>query len=146
MKMVAQNRKARFDLEILDTVEAGIVLTGQEAKSCRQGHAALAGSYVSFLRGKVMLKKMKISPYAYAGQLKDYDPERDRVLLLAKTQIAKMQTAAGERGITVVPLEVHAGKFIKVLLGIGKGRKKLDKRQRIKERETSRRIREGREE
>ncbi len=142
MKIVAQNRRARFDFEIVDTVEAGIVLTGQEVKSCRIGHVALAGSYVSFLAKVPVIKGMKISPYAYASGLEGYDPGHDRPLLMSKTQIAKMTTLATEKGMTVVPLEVHAGRFIKVLIGLGKGRKRFDKRQRIKERDVGRRVRE----
>lgn len=144
MKTVAQNRRARFDFEILDTVEAGILLTGAEAKSCRAGHVNLAGAYVSFLGGKPVLRKVKISPYAYALQ-PGYDPERDRPLLLKKSEAAKLAARSDEKGLAMVPLEVRAGKFIKVLLGVGRGRKKIDKRARIKEREVSRKLREGRE-
>ncbi|MDD4319070.1 MAG: SsrA-binding protein SmpB [Candidatus Peribacteraceae bacterium] len=145
MKVVAQNRRARFDYEILETVEAGVVLSGQEAKSCRAGHVNLAGSYVSFTAGKPVLKKAKIAPYAFAGPLPDYDPEQDRPLLLKKNESGKLQSSAAEKGVSVVPLEVRAGKFIKVLLGVGRGCKTIDKRQRIKEREVGRKIREGRE-
>ncbi len=142
MKIVAKNRRARFDYEILDTVEAGIVLTGPEVKSCRAGQINLAGAYVSFLSGVPMVKGMKISPYAYASNGASYSSGHDRLLLLKKNEIVKIENAAHEKGMTIVPLEVHAGKFIKVLLGLGKGRKRLDKRQRIKEREISRRVRE----
>ncbi len=144
MKVVAENRRAKFDYEILDTVEAGIVLTGQEVKSCRAGQVNLAGSYVSF-HGKPVIKHLKISPYKYASGLGDYDPERERPLLLKATEIKKLQTYADERGVSVVPLKVLAGKFIKVVLGVGKGRKRLDKRARIREREGSRRRRRGQE-
>jgi SsrA-binding protein len=145
MKMVAQNRRARFDLEILDTVEAGIILTGQEVKSCRLGHVNLSGSYVSFFGGKPVLKQVKISPYPFALPLPEYQPDRDRELLLSKHEGEKLAAAATEKGMAIVPLEVRAGKYIKVLLGLGRGRKRADKRQRIKEREIGRKIREGRE-
>ncbi len=144
-KVVAQNRRARFDYEILDTVEAGIVLSGQEVKSCRLGQVSLLGSYVSFVSGLPVLKAMKISKYAYASGLEGYDPGHDRLLLLKKHQIVKLQSASNEKGMSVVPLEVHAGKFIKVLIGIGRGRKRMDKRQHIKEREVGRKLRIGRE-
>jgi SsrA-binding protein len=146
VKTVAQNRRAKFDYEIIDTVEAGVILTGQEAKSARMGQVNLLGSYVSFLGGKPMIKHMKISPYKYAGVLPDYDPGHDRELLLSKHQLQKLEAQQMERGIAIIPLEVHAGKFIKVLLGVGKGRKRLDKRERIKEREVGRRMRQGKEE
>lgn len=145
MKVVANNRRARFDYEILETKEAGIVLSGQEVKSCRLGQVNLAGAYVSFFGGVPRLKHMKISLYQCAGHMPDYDPEHERVLLLRKSEVMKLEAASDEKGMTVVPLEVRAGKFIKVLLGIGRGRKRLDKRQRIKEREVGRRLREGKE-
>lgn len=145
MKVVAQNRRARFDYEITETLEAGIVLSGQEVKSCRGGHVHLAGAYISFLKGKPILKKVKITPYTHAGPLPSYDPERDRELLLRKREGEKLETITAEKGVTIVPLEVRAGKFIKVLLGVARGRKTIDKRQRIKEREIGRSLREGRE-
>ncbi len=141
MKIVAKNRRARFDYEILETVEAGIVLLGPEVKSCRLSQVSLTGSYVSFASGIPILKGMKISKYAYASGVSE-DPGHDRSLLLSKVQIAKIQAASLEKGMTVIPLEVHAGKFVKVLIGIGRGRKRIDKRQHIKEREVSRRVRE----
>lgn len=142
--MVANNRRARFDFDIDETVEAGMILEGQEVKSCRAGHVNLAGAYVSFLGGKPILKRAKISPYAFASPV-DYDPERDRPLLLSKQELKRLETAAEEKGMSIVPLEIRAGRFIKVLLGIGRGRKKIDKRQKIKEREMGRKVREGRE-
>jgi len=144
MKVVARNRRARYDYDILETVEAGVVLTGQEVKSCRLGHINLVGSYVSFLRGKPVLKNAGISPYPFASGLEGYDPGRDRPLLLSKTDIRKLQAAADEKGVTVLPLEVRAGRHVKVLLGLGRGRKKHDKREQIRERDVRRRLREGR--
>ncbi|MDB4978887.1 MAG: SsrA-binding protein [Candidatus Peribacteria bacterium] len=145
MKTVAQNRRARFDYEITDTVEAGIMLTGAEVKSCRAGHANLAGAYVSFLGGKPVLKHLSISPYAHARPDGEYDPGHDRVLLLKQPEINRLQAAIAEKGVALIPLEVKAGKYIKVILGLGKGRKTIDKRQHIKERDISRRVREGKE-
>src|SRR3989339_1308702 len=133
VKRVADNRRARYDYEILDTVEAGVVLTGPEAKSCRLGHVHLAGAYVSFLSGKPVLKNASIAPYAYASGVENYDPGHDRPLLLKTSEIRKLTSGAEEKGMTVVPLEVRAGKFIKVLLGLGRGKKKFDKRRKIKE-------------
>lgn len=141
MKIVAQNRRARFDYEISETLEAGIVLTGQEVKSARLGHINLAGSYVSFLQGHPVLKQAKISPYAFASGLENYEPGRDRPLLLKKSELARLEASQAEKGASIVPLEVKAGKFIKVVLGLAKGRKRVDKRQRIKEREMGKRMR-----
>ena len=145
MKVVAQNRRARFDFEITDTVEAGIILSGQEVKSCRMGHVNLLGSYVSFFGGVAVLKHAKISPYAFATVGGEYDPGHDRQLLLKKPEAARLASVIAEKGVTLVPLEVRAGKFIKVLIGVGRGRKRADKRARIKEREMGRNLREGRE-
>lgn len=145
MKLVAQNRRARFDYEILETFEAGMILTGPEVKSCRKGHMSLAGSYVSFFGGKPVLKGAGISKYAFTGPLVPHDEHRDRELLLRKTELGKIKRSTEEKGMTLVPLEVRAGKYIKLLVAVARGRKKMDKRQAIKERETGRRLREGRE-
>lgn len=144
MKTVASNRRARFDYEITDTVLAGIVLTGQEAKSCRAGHVDLGGSYVSFHGGKPVIKHLKIAPYAYAAsQLAAYDPGRERALLLSKTEARKLEEASEQKGVTIIPLEVRAGTFVKVLIGLGRGRKTVDKRRTIKERDVQKRLRRG---
>lgn len=143
MKVVTQNRRARYDYDIVDTVEAGILLTGQEVKSCRQGNVNLAGAYVSMLDGKPVLKNAKISPYAFASGLENYNPGQDRPLLLKKGEIKKIQSALDEKGVTAMPLEVRAGRHIKVLIGLGRGRKRIDKRQRIKERDLSKKLRRG---
>ena len=145
MKVVAQNRRARYDYEILETAEAGIMLTGPEVKSCRKGHINLAGAYVSFLHNTPVLKGASISKYAFTGPDVAHDEHRDRQLLLKKNEMAKLQRAVEEKGMALIPLEVKAGKYIKVTLGLGRGRKKLDKRQAIKTREIGRRLKEGRE-
>jgi SsrA-binding protein len=141
MKTVAANRKARFEYEILDTLEAGMVLTGGEAKSCRMGHIDMSGAYVSVLRGIVTLKQCKIMPYKFASGA-DHIIGRDRTLLLNKKQIDNIHAAIAQKGIAVIPLEIKAGKYVKVLLGIGRGRKRHDKRAAIKDRETKRQARE----
>src|SRR3989344_5043892 len=137
MKTVATNRRARFDYEILEKIEAGIVLTGAEVKSCRAGHIDLRGAYVSFRGNQPVLKQTTIAPYQYSSDNADYQPIHDRVLLLSKSQAAKLQEQSEQRGIAIVPIEVTAGKFIKVMLAIARGRKTIDKRSVIKEREMS---------
>ena len=143
MKVVAQNRRAKYDYEILDKVEVGIILTGQEVKSCRRGNMNLAGSYVSLLGDKPVLKNASIAPYQYASGLENYNPGRDRPLLMKKAEMKKLTAQLSEKGVSVIPLEVRAGRYIKVLLGLGKGKKKLDKRQSIKEREIKRKMKKG---
>ncbi len=145
MKVVAQNRRARFDYDILETVETGMILTGPEVKSCRKGHINLAGAYVSFLNGKPILKGAGVSKYTFTGPDVLHDEHRDRQLLLKKSELGKLQRATEEKGMTLIPLEVRAGKYIKLLIGVCRGRKKMDKRQAIKTREIGRRLREGRE-
>lgn len=145
MKIVAKNRRARFDYEILETIVAGIVLSGQEAKSCREGHIDLSGSYVSFHGGKPQLKQAKIRPYPFASGLTDYNPGRDRQLLLGKKEAETLRTMLEQKGISIIPLEVQAGRYIKVVLALARGRKTIDKRKVMKERDIEKRLRQGRE-
>jgi len=146
IKVVAKNRRARYDYEIVDTVEAGIILTGQEVKSCRLGNINLSGAYVTFFEGESpVLKNTTIAKYVYASNVTDYDPNRDRQLLLHKAEFAKLRGALTEKGVSLIPLEVKAGRHIKIVLGLGKGRKRLDKRHRIKEREQERSLKKGEE-
>ncbi|MDO8468638.1 MAG: SsrA-binding protein SmpB [Candidatus Peribacter sp.] len=139
MKVIAENRRARFDFEILETVEAGIMLTGPEVKSCREGHVNLAGAYVSFHNGEAVLKNASISPYSFAARM-PHEERRDRKMLLKAAELKKLTTRAEEKGFTVVPLSLRVGRFVKVELGIGRGRKKTDKRQHIREREVARKL------
>ena len=145
MKIAAKNKRARFDYEILEEIEAGIMLTGQEVKSVRMGNADLKGAYVSFATGRPFLKSATIQPYKYASNLKDYDPGRDRELLLKKNENERLMGMAQEKGMSVLPLEIRAGRTIKILIGVGRGRKKIDKRNRIREREMEKKIRKGEE-
>ncbi|HLC76106.1 MAG TPA: SsrA-binding protein SmpB [Candidatus Peribacterales bacterium] len=143
MKVVAKNKRARFDYELLEELEAGLLLTGQEVKSVRAGNADLKGAYVSFASGKPVLKNSTIQPYKYASNLTGYDPGRDRELLLRKSEIERLRESANEKGITVLPLEFRSARTIKILLGVGRGRKTIDKRRKIKERDVERKLRRG---
>lgn len=146
MNTVAKNRRARFDYDILETIEVGVILTGQEVKSCRRGNVNLSGSYVIIPRsGDVLLKNATIAPYVYASQLEGYDQKRDRKLLLKKSESDRLQRALEQKGVTVIPLEVRCGRFVKLLLGVGHGRKRYDKRQKIKEKEVKRKLKRGEE-
>ena len=142
-KIVAKKRRARYDYEITDTVEAGIKLTGQEAKSCRDGSISLAGAYVSLNSGKPILKSANIAKYKFASNIENYNPGRDRILLLKKREAERIESALAEKGVSLIPLEVRAGKYIKVLLGFGKGQKRIDKRKNIKEKDIKRRLKKG---
>jgi SsrA-binding protein len=141
MPTFATNKKARFDYEILDTLEAGLVLTGQEVKSIRTGHISLKGGFITFHKNEAMLTNVHIAKYKQAGTLADYEPGHSRKLLLKKKQIDYLRGKSEEKGLTIVPLSVYTrGPKIKVEIGIGKGKKKYDKRRSIKEREQKREV------
>ncbi len=142
MKIVAINRRAKFDYEIVDTLTAGIILTGQEVKSCRLGHINLAGAFISLRSGRPVLKGMSISRYSFAGPDPHYDMKRERELLLQKREMEQLLSAETSKGLTIIPLQMTADRYIKLTIGIARGRKKFDKRQVIKERDIARRVRE----
>ncbi|MBM3227258.1 SsrA-binding protein SmpB [Candidatus Peribacteria bacterium] len=145
MKVVASNRRARFDYDILETIEAGVMLSGPEVKSCRAGHVTLAGAYALLRDGRAYIRHMAIAPYRYAATDAGYQPSRERELLLKAEESLRLTASVDQKGCTLIPLEVRAGRFIKIALGVCRGRKKFDKRAAIKKRDTERRIREGRE-
>src|SRR3989338_3454387 len=133
---LAENKKALFDYEILEKLEAGLKLSGQETKSAKMGQINLKGAYVTFHNGKAYVLNMHINKYKPAGPLPDYDPTHTRPLLLRKKEIAYLQGKAMEKGLTNVPLRVYTkDRLIKVEIGIGRGRKTYDKRDVIKKRD-----------
>ena len=136
-----KNRRATFDYAIGDTFTAGMLLTGTEIKSIRDGKASLADSYCVVDRGEVWVKGMHISEYFY-GSYNNHVVRRDRKLLLSKKEIAKIVKESSDAGFTIVPLRIFINErgFAKLMIGIGKGKKQYDKRQSIKEREDKRNI------
>ncbi|GMV85831.1 MAG: SsrA-binding protein [Dehalococcoidia bacterium] len=130
---VAQNRRARHDYEFLAKFEAGIALTGSEIKSVREHKVQLQGSYARIKDGEVWLQDAHIAPYANAGYA-SHNPARDRKLLLHKKEIRKIEEMMGGKGLTLIPLAIYfkRGKA-KVELGVGRGLKHYDKRQKLKE-------------
>ena len=135
------NRKARYDYEILDTYESGIVLTGTEIKSIRNGNANLKDSYAICKNGEVFLLGMHISPYKEGNQF-NHDELRTRKLLLNKKEIWKIRDFIELDGYTLVPIKLYFKKNrAKILLGIAKGKKTYDKRESIKKRDMEREIR-----
>lgn len=136
-----KNRKAHFNYEIGDTFTAGMVLTGTEIKSIRQGKANLNDSYCVVDRGEVWVKGMHISEYFY-GSYNNHSAQRDRKLLLSKKEIQKIEKESSIAGYTIVPLRIFISEkgYAKLVIGIGKGKKEYDKRQSIKEREDKRNI------
>lgn len=142
MKVLSENKKAYFEYEILEKFEAGMVLTGQEVKSIKNGRVNLAGSYV-VLRGlEPYLLNANIPPYQPKNAPKDYDSARTRKLLLKKTEINYLIGKSQQKNLTLLPLRVYTkdGK-IKLEFGVGRGRKKEDRREVIKKRETDREMR-----
>ncbi|XSG82565.1 MAG: SsrA-binding protein SmpB [Methyloligella sp. ZOD6] len=138
-KTVAENRKARFNYEIGDTLEAGIVLEGSEVKSLRNGKANIAESYASAEGGEMWLINSHIAEYAQAGR-ENHDPKRRRKLLLHKKEMDKLAGAIQREGITVIPLTLYFNSrgIAKVKLGVGKGKKLHDKRETEKKRDWDR--------
>ncbi|MCH5228519.1 MAG: SsrA-binding protein SmpB [Muribaculaceae bacterium] len=136
-----KNKKAHFNYEIGDTYTAGIVLTGTEIKSIRDGKASLTDSYCMVENGEVWVKGMHISEYFY-GSYNNHNVKRDRKLLLNKKEIGKLTKASEEPGYTIVPIRIFINErgFAKLVIGVGKGKKQYDKRQSIKEREDKRNI------
>ncbi len=142
MATIAENRRARHDYEILERVEAGLVLSGAEVKSAKTGRVQLQGSYVLPKGQELWLTGMHIAPYAPAGAGVSYQPIRDRKLLLKRRELSHLFGKLAEQGLTLVPLSVYTShRFVKVELGLGRGKTRHDKRASIKKRETERDMR-----
>ncbi|MDD3292550.1 MAG: SsrA-binding protein SmpB [Candidatus Pacebacteria bacterium] len=144
--IIAENKKAKFDYEILETFEAGIVLTGQEVKSLRTRGTSMAGSYIVINKNnkgnsEVFWVGANIQPYQPLNIGSDYDIQRDRKLLLNKKEINYLIGKTNEKGLTLVPLLVYTKKHqIKISFGLAKGKKKADKRESIKNKDIDRKI------
>lgn len=139
-KVLVQNKKATHDYFIEETYEAGLVLTGTEIKSIRNGRANMRDSYARVERGEVFLHNLHISPYE-AGNRFNHDPLRIRKLLLNRSEIRKLIGATRESGYALVPLRMYLrGGFCKVQIALAKGKKNYDKRHTIAERDASREI------
>ena len=140
-KIIATNPVAKHNYTINDTLEAGIVLTGTEIKSIRNGKVNLKDSYAGIKNGEAYIYSMHISPYEH-GNIFNKDPLRDRKLLLNKREINKLVGLIKQQGYTLVPMSLYfSGNFVKVELGIGKGKKLYDKREDIAKKEAQLRIR-----
>lgn len=139
--LIAQNKKAHHDYFIKDTYEAGIALTGTEIKSVRARRINLRDGYVQIINGSAYLENVHISEYKQ-GNRYNHEPLRQRQLLLHKNEIARLAKDQEQRGITIIPLKVYLKHgFAKVLIGVGQGKKKYDKRETIKKRDQERELR-----
>lgn len=142
MPTYAINKKARFDYEILDTLEAGLVLTGAEVKSVRKGNISLKGGFITFHGSVPMMTNVHIGAYKNAAKKEGYDPTRSRAILLNAKEIHYLREKMPEKGLTIVPLSVYTrGRRVKLEIGLAKGKKQADKRETIKKREIDREIR-----
>lgn len=141
MNIYAENRKAHFDYEIIEKYEAGLVLQGQEVKSIKTGHISLSGAYVVFRANQPELIGAKIPPYQPKNTPADYNPERSRKLLLNKKEIDYLAGRANEKGFSLIPLKVYEqhGR-IKLEFALAKGKKKFNKKEKIKKRDIEREI------
>lgn len=141
--MIAQNRKARHDYEVLETLECGIMLVGSEVKSLRAGKVSLAEAYGRVIRGEVYLIGCDIAEYVQANDL-NHEPRRPRKLLLHRREIEKFANHAHEQRLTLVPLKLYFKRGrAKLLLGLCKGRKRYDKREVLKKKDMQRDIDRG---
>ncbi len=135
---LATNRKAFHDYEILDTLEAGVVLTGTEVKSLRNHGGNIQEGYVKILQGDAWLVGASIAPYSF-GNLFNHEERRDRKLLLHKRELIRLKVSTAEKGLTIVPLGLYLKKGkVKLKIGIARGKKKHDKRSALLEREKKR--------
>ncbi|MBS1986416.1 SsrA-binding protein SmpB [Candidatus Dependentiae bacterium] len=143
MKVIAQNKKAFFEYEILDKLEAGIVLTGDEVKSLRAGQVSLIAAFATIKQGELFLINCKISPYQQAYTKRDDQTERSRKLLLKKRELNRIVGDIAQKGITMVPLKLYFNdkNLVKVELGVCKAKKAAGKKQAIKDRDIDRETR-----
>jgi len=137
-----QNKKANFDYEIIRRIEAGIELLGFEVKSLKLGQGSLVGSHVVVRAGEAFVINMNIPPYQIGNTPKEYDPLRSRRLLLTKKEIKTLTEVENQIGLTIVPTSVYnKGKKLKMEVAVVRGKKKYDKRETIKKRDTERELR-----
>mgnify|MGYP000451073118 CR=1 FL=1 len=139
MVTLADNKRATHDYDILEKLQAGLVLNGQEVKSIKSGRISLAGSYIIPKGDELFLTGSTVPPWQPKNAPDDYNPERDRKLLLQRQELNQLLGKAKERGLTFVPLKVYTVKGqVKLELGIAKGKKKQDKREKLKKQDVER--------
>ncbi len=143
MPKLAINKKAKFDYEFIEEYEGGLELTGAEVKSAKAGHVQLKGAFVSLKDGEIWLRNAYISPYKPAGNQADYDPYRDRKILVHRRELNRLIGKTKEAGLTIVPFSLYTkGRIVKIGFALARGKKKFEKRETIKKRELDRQIRE----
>jgi len=141
VQIYASNEKAHFDYEILESFEAGIVLAGHEVKSVKRGSASIKGAYVKILGNEAWLLGATVPPYQASNVPTSYDAQRNRKLLLKKKELEYLTGKSQERGLTLVPIKLYnKNGLVKLEIGVGRGKKKGDKRSKIQKREVERTI------
>jgi SsrA-binding protein len=141
MSTIATNRRARFDYELLNKYEAGLVLSGQEVKSIKTGHLSLKGAFVTIKNNEAYLTNALIPLYQFASANLEYDPTQSRKLLLKKSELKSIIGKKSTEGLTLVPIRVYTkGRLIKLEFAVARGKKKYDKRKSIAQRESQRKI------
>lgn len=139
MSIYASNPKAGFDYEVLEHFEAGLELAGQEVKSIKNGKVSLKGAYVKIINDEAWLLGAIVSPYQPNNVSPEYDPQRNRRLLLKKSELQYLQTKTQEQGLTLVPLKIYSkNNLLKLEIGLTRGKKKYDKRETIKKKDIER--------
>lgn len=137
-----ENRRARHDYETLESYEGGLVLSGQEVKSIRDGGAKLDGAHLAIWRGELWLMGANIRPYARAASIEGYDPARNRKVLVHRKELLNLAGKTQEKGLTLIPFSLYpSGRQIKLSFGLCRGRKAHDKREKLKARDLDRSIR-----
>ncbi len=142
MNILTVNKRASHDYTFLETYEAGMVLSGQEVKSIKNGSVSIKGAFITFSANEPFLAKAHISPYKNAKATSSYDPERPRKLLLKKREIVSLLGKKHLQGLTIIPVKIYTAKrgFIKIQIALAKGKKLYDKRKDIAKKESDRRI------
>jgi len=141
MTTLAINKRAKFDYEFIERYEAGLVLFGHEVKSIKTGHISLKGAFVTIHNNELYLTNALVPPYQHAGNIKDYDPNRSRKLLVKKSEIRSLIGKKAQAGLTMIPIRVYTKKnLLKLEFALAKGKTQHDKRHSIKKRDTDRNI------
>ncbi len=141
MPTLVKNKKAFYNYHILEKMEGGLVLIGQEVKALKEGKGSLFGSFLSIKSGEVYLVNCNITPYQPKNTPKNYNPQRDRKVLLNKNEIKNLIGKTKEKGVTFIPLSIYTKKnYIKLEFAVAKGKKKYDKREAIKKRDIDRNL------
>lgn len=142
MPTIHKHKQALFNYQLIEEIEAGIVLSGQEVKSAKLGQVSFKGSYITIdKKNEAWLINCHISPYKLAGELPGYEPTQKRKLLLKKQEITKIKSKLNNEGLTLIPVSIYTkGTLLKLKIALARGKKKQDKREAIKEREAKRKI------